>query len=177
MDDNYGFILKPSSSSPNLLLIDSPDGDRYLNVISHITKHISKHSSYPPALTLLNTHHHWDHTQGNAAILDKYPNTKIYSPDASIHGTTDLLDPTDLPASFSPPSLPALSIVPLDTSGHTTSHLSYSIPALSLFFAGDALFSLGCGRIFEGTAAMSFKGLQNIRDRVGEDAWLCCAHE
>jgi hydroxyacylglutathione hydrolase len=176
LDDNYGFIYQHTPSS--LLLVDSPDGERYNSVIEHLK---AKNDEDTPIdkITLLNTHHHADHTRGNAEILAKNPRTLVFSPQDDIPGTTNTLWSSNFSrfplTPFTPEGQPTIS--PMDTSGHTERHISYYIPSLNLFFAGDALFSGGCGRIFEGTHQQSFVGLYNIKAHVDPDAWVLCAHE
>ena len=65
----------------------------------------------------------------------------------------------------------------IDTRGHTIPHYSFYMPSLSLAFTGDALFSLGCGRIFEGTFSDSYSGLKRLSEELPDDCWLCCGHE
>lgn len=60
--------------------------------------------------------------------------------------------------------------------GHTLGHVAYYFPELGLLFSGDTLFSLGCGRLFEGTPGQMLASLRRIAALPGE-TWICCAHE
>lgn len=60
--------------------------------------------------------------------------------------------------------------------GHTLGHVAYHFPALKLVFCGDTLFSLGCGRLFEGTAGQMLASLRRLAALPGETS-VCCAHE
>jgi hydroxyacylglutathione hydrolase len=64
----------------------------------------------------------------------------------------------------------------IDVGGHTLGHVAYHLPAAGIAFTGDALFALGCGRMFEGTAPQFWASLTRLR--ALPDATLCyCAHE
>lgn len=148
LEDNYVYaLLDPKQRT---LLIDPAEATP---VLSFLDLH---HASLE---YILNTHHHWDHTGGNE-MLKKHSRCEILGPkteagkipaiDRSLQGGEDL-------------ELLGLSIKTLDSSGHTLGHLSYWFPTLNALFVGDALFSLGCGRIFEGTAEQMWSSLQRLR--------------
>ena len=63
-----------------------------------------------------------------------------------------------------------------DVSGHTIGHISFYFPREEKLFCGDALFALGCGRIFEGTPAQMWESLQKL-EKLPEDTKVYCAHE
>ena len=63
-----------------------------------------------------------------------------------------------------------------DTPGHTLGHIVYHVPASKAAFVGDTLFSLGCGRLFEGTPAQMWASLRKLMQWPG-DTRLYCAHE
>src|SRR5262249_59349644 len=64
----------------------------------------------------------------------------------------------------------------LNVGGHTLGHIAYVFDADKTAFVGDALFSLGCGRLFEGTPQQMWTSLQKIA-ALPDDATLYCAHE
>jgi hydroxyacylglutathione hydrolase len=64
----------------------------------------------------------------------------------------------------------------LDTPGHTAGHISYVFPADKLAFVGDTLFSIGCGRVIEGTPGMMWRSLVKLRD-LPNDTEIYCGHE
>src|SRR6185369_3928954 len=64
----------------------------------------------------------------------------------------------------------------IDTPGHTVGHIAYWFRAEKLLFAADTLFSLGCGRVFEGTMADMWGSLQKLR-ALPDDTMLYCGHE
>jgi hydroxyacylglutathione hydrolase len=69
-----------------------------------------------------------------------------------------------------------LSAKVLETPGHTAGHISYWLPADKLAFVGDTLFSIGCGRILEGTPEMMWNSLLKLRE-LPDDTQFYCGHE
>ena len=64
----------------------------------------------------------------------------------------------------------------IDTPGHTAGHISYFFPADKLAFVGDTLFSIGCGRVIEGTPEMMWQSLLKLRG-LPDDTQFFCGHE
>jgi hydroxyacylglutathione hydrolase len=64
----------------------------------------------------------------------------------------------------------------METPGHTVGHVSYVFPDGGVLVCGDTLFSLGCGRLMEGTAAQMFGSLKRLAALPG-DTLVCCGHE
>ena len=63
-----------------------------------------------------------------------------------------------------------------ETPGHTAGHISYFFPSDKLAFVGDTLFSIGCGRVIEGTPEMMWQSLLKLR-ALPDDFKLYCGHE
>jgi hydroxyacylglutathione hydrolase len=123
------------------------------------------------ALTaVLITHHHRDHTGGNPLLRQRY-NCAIYGPDnPRIPAITHPLrggDSVDL-------AEPDLHLDVLATPGHTLDHLSYV--GHGCLFCGDTVFGCGCGKLFEGDAAMMAASLDAIL-ALPDATRVCCAHE
>ncbi len=121
---------------------------------------------------VFNTHHHWDHTGGNKGIK---------------HATGAVV----IGASADAGRLPALDIglkdgdtiefgshkaTVLAVPGHTSGHIAFWFPSDSALFPGDTLFSVGCGRLFEGTPAQMWHSLQRLRC-LPDSTRVYCAHE
>src|SRR5690606_31093015 len=64
----------------------------------------------------------------------------------------------------------------LETPGHTSGHITFYIPKLKAVFVGDTLFSMGCGRLFEGTPEQMWKSFEKIM-ALPDDTLLYCGHE
>lgn len=64
----------------------------------------------------------------------------------------------------------------IDTPGHTRGHIAFYLPGAQAVFTGDTLFALGCGRLFEGTAAQMWKSLSQLAELPPETK-VYCGHE
>ena len=60
--------------------------------------------------------------------------------------------------------------------GHTSGHIAYYLADASILFVGDTIFSLGCGRLFEGTASQMWSSLQKLM-QLPDETVIYCAHE
>ncbi|MBA3661495.1 MAG: hydroxyacylglutathione hydrolase [Gammaproteobacteria bacterium] len=120
-------------------------------------------------VAILITHHHWDHTNGIKAF--KSEGIEVYGPNnESIEGLTHR-NQDDEVLSFKAFHLQFKCIA---IPGHTLDHIAYY--GDGMLFCGDTLFSAGCGRVFEGTAAMMFKALEQFKNLPDATA-VYCAHE
>jgi hydroxyacylglutathione hydrolase len=122
---------------------------------------------------ILITHHHNDHTGGNAELLQLF-DVPVYGPlNESISTVTHPLRENDQV------NLQELSLhlTVLDIPGHTRGHIAYygSNP-LDMVFCGDTLFACGCGRIFEGSAQQMYQSLQKL-SQLPDDTFIFCTHE
>lgn len=122
---------------------------------------------------ILITHHHHDHTGGNAELLKLF-NVPVYGPrNEFISTVTHSVKGGDL---LNLPEI-SLHLNVLDTPGHTQGHIAYyGSDPINLVFCGDTLFSCGCGRIFEGTPQQLYESLQKIY-RLPDDTFVYCTHE
>jgi len=120
---------------------------------------------------LFNTHWHPDHTGGDQAIHEATgaPVTgpaevrKVYQPDRVI-GEGDRIQ------------LGAWQAEIWDIPAHTAGHIAIHFPAAKAIFVGDTMFAMGCGRLFEGTAAQMHANLQRLA-ALPEDTRVYCGHE
>ena len=121
---------------------------------------------------ILNTHHHGDHTAGNQAVQEA-TDAPIVGPqyDAGrIPGIQAELMEDDTY------SVGNATAKVFHTPGHTSGHIVYWFEDANVLFSGDTLFALGCGRLFEGTAAQMWDSLQKLRD-LPDTTRIYCGHE
>ncbi len=121
---------------------------------------------------VLLTHHHADHTGGVAALLrDSSAPVPVFGPARErIAGVDHPLGEGDTVSL----EQPRLTLRVLGTPGHTAGHIAYY--GDGRLFCGDALFSAGCGRLFEGTAAQMAASLAKLA-ALPDETLVCCAHE
>jgi hydroxyacylglutathione hydrolase len=162
LSDNYGFLLHDPDSQETAC-IDTPDADAYLREAAAKGWQITQ---------IWNTHWHPDHAGGNEAITAATGCTiiapavdapKIAGVDRSV-GQGDTVILGDWEAQV------------IDVGGHTMGHIAYYLPAARIAFVGDAVFALGCGRMFEGSAPQFWESLSRIKALPAE-TMLYCAHE
>ncbi|MBW8268178.1 hydroxyacylglutathione hydrolase [Caldovatus aquaticus] len=122
---------------------------------------------------ILLTHHHGDHVAGVAAVKQRFPDARVVGNGADAHR----LPPLDLAVSPGDTvgfggSAAAVIACP----GHTRGGISYHFAAGALVLCGDTLFSLGCGRLIEGTAEEMFRSLRALA-ALPPETLVCCGHE
>lgn len=162
LSDNYG-ILVHDPDSGRTASIDTPDGEEIARQCA----------AKGWALTeIWNTHWHPDHTGGNMGLKDRF-GVQIYGPgriEGRIPGIDSKLGEGD---TF---DFGAHPVRVMETPGHTTEHIVFYLEAAGACFVGDTLFTLGCGRLFEGTPEQMWDSFGKILS-LPEDTELYCAHE
>jgi len=121
---------------------------------------------------ILNTHWHPDHVGGNAGIRAATGCT-IVGPAREAGRIPGLDVPVDEGDRI---ALGSSCAEVLFVGAHTAGHIAYYLPREGLLFPGDTLFAMGCGRLFEGSAADMFAALGKLRQLPAETL-VCCAHE
>lgn len=120
---------------------------------------------------ILLTHHHADHTAGAPALADAFPAARVIGPhDGRIAGAVERVSDGGTVRI----ERMRLSFDVLEIPGHTLSHIAFV--GEGLLFCGDTLFSLGCGRMFEGTPEQFHASLNRLAE-LGDDLLVCCGHE
>ena len=147
--DNYIYLVTDSDIGL-AMVVDPGDGEVVLRALKARDLHLS---------LILNTHHHKDHVGGNDKLVKAY-GAPIIGPTkerSRIPNLTRGVGGGDT-VTFS-----TLRGTVIDTPGHTAGHIAFHFPQLNALFCGDTLFSLGCGRLFEGTAAQMWASLSSLR--------------
>jgi hydroxyacylglutathione hydrolase len=121
---------------------------------------------------ILVTHHHGDHTGGIAELKKKY-GCRVVAPQAEA-GKIPLADETVREGDKVKVGTLAANVI--ETPGHTAGHITFWFQGDKIVFAGDTLFSIGCGRVIEGTPEMMWASLLKLRGLPG-DTRIYCGHE
>ncbi|MBB3860653.1 hydroxyacylglutathione hydrolase [Novosphingobium hassiacum] len=162
LSDNYGFLARDEASG-EVVCIDTPDADACLGEARRLGWTITQ---------VWNTHWHPDHAGGNYAIKAA-TDCRIYAPLLEL----DRIECVDYPVSAGSPLLVGDNLVDIiDVGGHTLGHLAFHIPAAKAVFVGDALFPLGCGRMFEGDPDQFWASLKRLR-QLPPESLMYSSHE
>lgn len=162
LSDNYAWLLRdaatgataivdPAEAAPVAAAIDAAGGRLDL---------------------ILLTHHHPDHVAGTDAIRARY-GARVVGARADAHRLPRL---DTAVAQGDRVALGEAAADVLETPGHTRGHIAYVFADPSVLLCGDTLFSLGCGRLLEGTAAEMFASLRTFAT-LPADTLVCCGHE
>ena len=161
LSDNYSYLIHDEES--NTIAIIDPSEFKTCDKI------IKKYNKLD---FILNTHHHADHVNGNLELKKKY-NSKIlgFSQDKKrIPGIDILLEENQKQ------KIGNLEFEVIFIPGHTKGHIAFFFSKEKIAFTGDTLFSLGCGRVFEGTHEEMFYSLNKIKN-LPPDTKIYCGHE
>ena len=122
-------------------------------------------------VAILITHHHWDHTNGVERLKQQYPNITVYGPSNSPFELIDVRLSEGDTVKF---QQLGLEFKVIEIPGHTLDHIAYVND--DCVFCGDTLFSIGCGRMFEGTPQMFNQSLDKLNS-LPEHCKVYCTHE
>ncbi len=162
LSDNYGYLIHDAQNNMTAT-IDTPE-------VGPINAALARQGW---KLThILNTHHHYDHAGGNLELKEKWDCTIVGSKRdaARIPGIDVEVDDGDIYR------FGGFDASVFDVSGHTIGHIAYYFAEANKLFCGDALFALGCGRLFEGTPAQMWESLQKL-SALPDETSVYCAHE
>jgi hydroxyacylglutathione hydrolase len=162
LKDNFGVLLHDSASGATAA-IDAPEAAPVEAALKATGWRLTD---------ILVTHHHSDHTAG-ILELKRHHRCRVVAPQAE---AAKIPEVDETVRQGSKVCVGALEARVIETPGHTAGHISYHFPADRLVFAGDTLFSVGCGRVIEGTPEMMWASLCKLRDLPG-DTRIYCGHE
>jgi hydroxyacylglutathione hydrolase len=162
LQDNYGVLLHDPDSGATAA-IDAPEAAPVEAALTEMGWRLTD---------ILVTHHHADHTGGIAELKGRH-RCRVVAP----HGEAAKIPLVDETVRENDKvRVGSLEARVLETPGHTAGHISYVFPADKLAFVGDTLFSIGCGRVIEGTPEMMWQSLLKLR-ALPDDTRIFCGHE
>lgn len=148
LTDNYIYIL--TDEARNCVVIDPGEAEPVLN-------HLQRNRLNLHAICC--THHHGDHVDGAAALAQE-TGARVWCSNYDLKriagATSGLFEGQEFNLLGEPVQI-------IEIPGHTLGHIAYHLPRLDAVFVGDTMFSCGCGRLFEGTAAQMFASLSKIK--------------
>ena len=162
LQDNYSYLIIDEENN-TACVIDPSEADPIIEYLENNKIKLK---------FILNTHHHYDHVGGNKKLKEKYGASVVgYVGDKQRIPEIDIL--LDDQETWIHENFEAKIIyIP----GHTLGHICFYFYKEKAVFTGDTLFSLGCGRIFEGTYSQMFDSLMKLKE-LPEDTKVYCGHE
>ena len=162
LKDNYSYLVIDEKNQ-SACVIDPSEAKPIINFIEKNKIHLK---------FILNTHHHYDHVGGNKELKKKY-NTKVigFEEDKDRIPEIDIcLKDRDVWRNNN------FEFKIFHIPGHTLGHVCFNFFKEKLLFTGDTLFSLGCGRIFEGTYEQMFNSIKLLKS-FDLKTKIYCGHE
>ncbi len=159
--DNYAYLIETQDGV--VAVVDPGESEPVINILQKKGLHLDY---------ILITHHHWDHVDGIPDLVQRY-HAKVVAPkkEARRIGQVNIsLKGGDI---FKIGSQETLII---ETPGHTLGGICFYFKDSNVLFTGDTLFSMGCGKIFEGTAMDMFTSFQKIMS-LPDETMIYCGHE
>ncbi len=163
LSDNYGVLVHDSATGATAA-IDAPEAAAVLKALADTGWNLTD---------ILVTHHHADHVGGISALKAKFPEVRVVAPaaEAAKIGGVDLgVNEGD------EVMVGHLGAKVIATPGHTAGHIVYWFEEAGVLFAGDTLFSLGCGRVMETPLGTMWDSLLKLSQLPGETQ-IYCGHE
>ena len=162
LSDNYIWLLR--NNIKNLTAVIDPGESEPVNRVL-FQKNWSLNQ-------IINTHHHYDHTNGNLELKKKW-GAKLTAPEEEKNKIKNIdigvIDDDEI-------EIAGLNARVIHTPGHTLGHVMFYLKKEKILFAGDTIFSLGCGRVFEGSMKDMFFSLNKIKS-LDPETLIYCGHE
>ncbi|MFP4313559.1 MAG: hydroxyacylglutathione hydrolase [Alphaproteobacteria bacterium] len=160
LKDNYTYILHGAEQTAVI------DAGEVQPVIDYLERNNLKLDM------IINTHHHGDHVAGNHELREKY-SCPVAAPEKEAQkiGGVDILlsENSDFEICGKKAQI-------IETPGHTLGHICLYFAQSKALFCADTLFSMGCGRVFEGTHEQMWNSLQKLSS-LPDDTYIYCGHE
>ncbi|KOM44435.1 hypothetical protein LR48_Vigan05g204000, partial [Vigna angularis] len=177
LKDNYAYLLHDVDTG-TVGVVDPSEAVPVIDVLSRKNRNLTY---------ILNTHHHHDHTGGNVELKARYGAKLLLSTDANTFRAAIQV----IGSGTDKERIPGIDIYlndgdrwmfaghevrVIDTPGHTRGHISFYFPGSGAIFTGDTLFSLSCGKLFEGSPQEMMSSLKKIMS-LPDDTNIYCGHE
>jgi hydroxyacylglutathione hydrolase len=163
LTDNFGLLIRDEETGA-VASIDAPDGEAIAREARRIGWSLTD---------VWLTHHHLDHIEGVPALRKAFPGLRVVGARQDQHrlGRVEFLvgDGDHVMLGVSRARV-------IDVCGHTRGHLAYYFAEDEIVFVGDTLFSLGCGKVFEGSMEEMYDSLQKLAD-LPDETRVYCGHE
>lgn len=163
LSDNYAWLLRDEATGVTAI-VDPADPAPIIGAIEQF-------AGGRLDLILL-THHHGDHVAGTDDVRARF-GAIVVGAAADAHRLPKL---DRMVREGDTVAVGESSATVIDTPGHTVGHIAFHFPDGGVLLCGDTLFSLGCGRLLEGTPADMFGSLAKFAKLPG-DTLVCCGHE
>lgn len=161
LDDNYGYLIKNPHATEGIL-VDPSDIKMCLKILE---------LNDCKATHILLTHHHDDHIAAVQDLKNKFQSIVVgYENDKKIPEPDLKVKDEEIFEIYQN------KFKVIHTPGHTLQHINYFMPDCNILFSGDTLFSIGCGRMFEGTPEVFWESLSKIK-QLPEETIIYCGHE
>ena len=162
LQDNFSYILINEKNN-NACVVDPSESDPIIDFVEKNNINLK---------FILNTHHHYDHIGGNKNLKKKYDlNIVGFKYDKNRIPEIDILVENNQIWSSDDFESKIIHIP-----GHTSGHICFYFEKEKIAFTGDTLFSLGCGKIFEGTYNQMFESLNKLK-KLPIETKVYCGHE
>jgi hydroxyacylglutathione hydrolase len=161
LKDNYAWLLRDSSGAT--AIVDPAEPEPVIAALERAGGRLD---------LILLTHHHADHVAGTDEVRARF-GALVVGAAADAHRLPKL---DQAVREGDRVALGDAAAEVIDTPGHTRGQINFYFPDGGVLLSGDTLFSLGCGRLIEGTAADMFASLRKLAALPG-DTKVCCGHE
>lgn len=160
--DNYAWLLRDSETGATAI-VDPADASPIITALEQAGGRLD---------LILLTHHHADHTAGVDEVRERF-GCPVVGASADAHRLPKLDRGVKEGDTV---KLGNASARVIETPGHTIGQINFFFPDGEILLSGDTLFSLGCGRLIEGTAQQMWDSLAKLKALPGSTK-LCCGHE